>query len=63
MTTITIPKNLMREKDLMLVSRLEYKNLLRSSKMFERYEHLWKSAAKNKLFKSYSKSDEMYDQI
>ena len=29
----------------------------------EKDEHLWKSAAKDKFFKSYSKSDEIYDQI
>ncbi len=53
----------MREKDLMLVPRLEYENLLRNSKMFEPDEHLWKKAAKDKFFKFYRKSDEIYDQI
>ncbi|MFZ1019867.1 MAG: hypothetical protein WAN61_02670 [Minisyncoccia bacterium] len=63
MATITIPKNLIKEKDLMLISRSQYKNFLRSSKMFESYEHLWRNATKNKFFKAYSKSDEIYDQI
>jgi len=63
MTTITIPKNLMSEKDLMLVSRLEYERLLKHSEMMGGYEHLWKSAAKNKFFQSYSKSDAIYDRI
>ena len=63
MTTITIPPNLIKEKDLILVPRLQYEGLLRRSEMNERYEHLWESAAKNKFFESYSKSDEIYDQI
>ena len=63
MTTITIPKKLMKEKDLMLVPRSEYEGLLERLKIFEDNEHVWKSAAKDKFFKSYSKSDEIYDQI
>ena len=53
----------MSEKDLMLVSRLEYERLLKHSEMMGGYEHLWKSAAKNKFFQSYSKSDAIYDRI
>ena len=53
----------MSEKDLMLVSRLEYERLLKHSEIIEGYEHLWKSVAKNKFFKSYSKSDAIYDRI
>lgn len=51
------------EKDLVLISRLQYENVLKHSEMDEEYEHLWKNAAKDKFFKSYSKSDEIYDQI
>jgi len=63
MTTITIPKNLIIEKDLMIIPRSEYEGLLKHLKTIEGYEHLWKSATKDKFFKSYSKSDEIYDQI
>ena len=63
MTTITIPKNLMNERDLMIIPRKQYESLLRSSKTTERYEDLWRKAAKEKFFQSYSKSDEIYDQI
>ncbi|MEK7586743.1 MAG: hypothetical protein AAB453_02650 [Patescibacteria group bacterium] len=63
MTTITIPKNLIKEKDLILVPRLQYENLLKHSVVNENYESLWNKAIKNKFFKSYSKSDEIYDQI
>ena len=63
MTTITIPKNLIMEKDLMIIPRLEYEGLLKRLEKIEDYEHLWKSATKNKFFKSYRKSDAIYDQI
>jgi len=63
MTTITISKNLIKEKDLMLVPRLQYEGLLKRLKIIEDYEYLWKKATKDKFFKSYSKSDEIYDQI
>lgn len=67
MTTITIPKNLMMEKDLMIVPRMEYEGLLKRLMIAEdyenAYEHLWKSSARDKFFKAYSKSDEIYDQI
>ena len=63
MTTIIIPKNLIKEKDLMLIPRLQYEHLLKSSRTIKRDEHMWKIAAKDKFFKSYSKSDEIYDQI
>ena len=48
MTTITIPKNLIKEKDLMLIPRSQYKNLLRSFK--------------SRSLKFYSKSDAIYDE-
>ena len=51
------------EKDLMIIPRSEYEGLLKRIKIIEDYEHLWKSAAKDKFFKSYGKSDEIYDQI
>ena len=53
----------MREKDLVLVSRLQYENLLKHLETNEADEQLWKSDAKAHFFKSYSKSDEIYDQI
>ena len=63
MITLNSIKNFIKEKDLILIPRSKYENLLKSSKMFEQYEHLWKKAAKDKFFESYSKSDEIYDQI
>ena len=51
------------EKDLMIIPRSEYEGLLKHIKIIEDYEHLWKRAAKDKFFKSYGKSDEIYDQI
>lgn len=63
MTTITIPKNLIMEKDLMIIPRLEYQNLLKYTMINEEHESLWQNASKNKFLKSYSKSDEVYDQI
>jgi len=63
MATITIPKNLIKEKDLMIIPRKQYESLLRSSKRAEPYERLWSKAAQEKFFQSYSKSDEIYDQI
>lgn len=63
MTTITIPKNLITEKDLMIIPRLEYQNLLKYTETNEGHESLWQDAVKDKFFKSYSKSDEIYDQI
>ena len=47
----------------MIIPRLEYEGLLKRLKIMEDYEHVWKRAAKDKFFKSYSKSDEIYDQI
>ena len=62
MTTITIPKNLMKEKDLMIVPRLKYERLLKSSKMIEQYERLWENVAKGKFLKSYGKFDAIYEE-
>ena len=63
MTTITIPTQLTKEKDLILVPRRQYENLVRRSRMGEKYEDLWKNAAKDHFSKSYSKADAIYDQI
>ncbi len=63
MTTITIPKNLITEKDLMIIPRSEYKGLLKRVRTIEGDEQLWKNAAKATFLKSYSTSDEIYDQI
>ena len=62
-TTITIPKNLIMEKDLMIIPRLEYQNLLRYTAISGEHEGLWQNASKEKFFRSYKKSDEIYDQI
>ena len=37
--------------------------IFKHSVVNENYESLWNKAIKNKFFKSYSKSDEIYDQI
>ena len=63
MTTITIPKNLIMEKDLMIIPRLEYQNLLKYTVFNKEHESLWWEASKTKFLKSYSKSDSIYDQI
>lgn len=67
MNTITIPKNLIKNDDLVIIPRMEYEGLLKRLSVVDdyeqEYENLWKSAAKDKFFKSYSKSDEIYDQI
>ena len=53
----------MTEKDLMIIPRSEYKGLLKRLRIIEKDEQLWKSAAKDKFFKAYSTSDEIYDQV
>ena len=63
MTTITIPPNLIMEKDLMIIPRLEYQKLLKYIVIDEGHESLWKQASKDKFLKSYNKSDSIYDQI
>lgn len=67
MNTITIPKKLIENDDLVIIPRMEYEGLLKRLSVVEdyeqEYENLWKNAAKDKFFKSYSKSDEIYDQI
>ncbi len=51
------------EKDLMVIPRLEYQNLLKYTVINKEHESLWRDASKTKFLKSYSKSDEIYDQI
>ena len=64
MTTITIPKHLIKEKDLMLIPRLQYENLLRlSKKIIDQEKHLWQGATQKNLLKSYGKADAIYDSI
>ena len=40
MPTITIPKNLIMEKDLMIIPRSEYEGLFKRIKIIEDYEHI-----------------------
>lgn len=63
MTTIIIPKNLMSEKDLIIVPRSKYERILAYLKITGEDENLWYKSSKNKFFKSYDKSDIIYDQI
>ncbi len=64
MTTITIPKDLIKEKDLIIIPRLEYENLFKRSKaMLDNYTYLWQDASKKKFIKSYDKADAIYDRI
>ena len=46
------------EKDLMIIPRKQYESLLKHLNITDQDEYLWKMAAKDKFFKSYSKSDE-----
>jgi len=63
MNTITIPKNLIKETDLIVVPRSKYERLLAYLKITGEDENLWQKASKDNFFKSYSKSDLIYDQI
>ena len=63
MATITIPKNLIMEKDLMVVSRSKYERILSYLKITGEDENLWHKSSKDNCFRSYSKSDATYDQI
>ena len=47
----------------MVIPRLEYQNLLKYTVINKEHESLWRDASKTKFLKSYSKSDEIYDQI
>ena len=63
MTTITIPTNLISEKDLMVIPRLQYEKILNYLKITNEHENIWMNASKDKFLKSYNKSDAVYDQI
>jgi len=63
MATITIPKNLMSEKDLMIVPRSKYEGILAYLRITGEDENLWHKASKNNFFRSYGKSDLIYDQV
>lgn len=63
MATITIPKNLIMEKDLLIIPLLEYQNLLKYAEVGKEHESLWQNASKDKFLKSYNESDAIYDQI
>ena len=63
MNTLTIPKNLMKEKDLMIIPRSKYDMLLTYLKITGEDENLWHKISKDNFFKFYSKSDMIYDKI
>lgn len=63
MATITVPKNLMKEKDLMIIPRSKYERILAYLKITGEDENLWRKASKYNFFKSYNRSDIIYDQI
>ncbi|MBI2630596.1 hypothetical protein HYW73_00030 [Candidatus Nomurabacteria bacterium] len=63
MTTITIPQNLMNEKDLMIVPRSKYERLLAYLKIIGEDENLWRKTSRDNFLKSYNKSDMVYDEI
>ncbi|MDO8604709.1 MAG: hypothetical protein Q7K40_04950 [bacterium] len=63
MNTITIPRNLIKNDDLVIIPRLEYQGLLKYKVIDKEHEYLWQDASKDKFFKSYHKSDAIYDQI
>lgn len=63
MNTITIPTNLMSEKDLMVIPRLQYEKILNYLKITGEHEKIWMNTSKDKFLKSYNKPDSIYDQI
>lgn len=63
MNTITIPKNLIKNDDLVIIPRLEYQSLLKYKAVNKGLESLWQDATKDKFSKSYHKSDAIYDKI
>ncbi|OGI70156.1 hypothetical protein A3A09_03565 [Candidatus Nomurabacteria bacterium RIFCSPLOWO2_01_FULL_42_20] len=66
MTTITIPKKLIFNDDLIILPRRRYEELLKQSSTKTKYDReklTWKKSAKKNLFKLYSKADSIYDQI
>ena len=64
MTTITIPKNLRREKDLIVVPRSYYEYLLKTShRCVEEEDRLWKELSKKNFLRAYGPSDSVYDSL
>jgi hypothetical protein len=63
MNTLTIPINLISEKNLMVIPRLQYEKILSYLKITDEHENIWMNAAKDKFLKSYNKTDSIYDQI
>ena len=64
MTIVTIPKELMREKELVLVPRKQYEDLLRRlKKNNDQEKQLWQKSSKNNFLKSYNKRDAIYDKL
>jgi len=52
MTTITIPQNLIREKELIIIPRRNYEDLLRKAVgKTESRDKIWKKLSKKKLSK------------
>jgi len=64
MTTITIPQNLIREKELIIIPRRNYEDLLRKAVgKTESRDKIWKKLSKKNFLKFYNKTNEIYDQI
>jgi len=61
---ITIPKEITKEGDLVVIPRREYEEFLRRLRKFEdRDERLWRSASKKKMADFYDQADAIYDKI
>jgi len=54
----------MREKELVLVPRKQYEDLLRRlKKNNDQEKQLWQKSSKNNFLKSYNKRDAIYDKL
>ena len=65
MTIITIPTDLIREKELVLLSRKQYEKLLKypAINSLKMDNNDWQNKSKKNLLKFYSKTDAIYDRI
>ena len=61
---ITIPKEMAKNDDLVVIPRKEYESFLRRfRKDKERNNYMWQKTGKRKLFESYDQADTVYDQV
>ena len=61
---LTIPKEVTKEGELVIIPRREYEEFLKCSRGAEdQNDRLWRQSSKEKLLKSYHEVDVMYDKI